>query len=77
MTLEEKQNRRIGLVKLDTDVCSKCGLCSHICPKGALEHTTGQVPKYLAAKCIGCGACQKICPVHAIEIISINKQSQI
>ena len=77
MTLEEKQNCRIGLVKLDREVCSKCGLCSHICPKGALEHTTGQVPEYLPAKCIGCGACQKICPVHAIEIISINKQSQI
>lgn len=77
MSIEEKQNCRIGLVKLDRDICSKCGLCAHICPKGALKHIAGNVPEYLPAKCIGCGACQNICPVHAIEIISINKQSQI
>ena len=77
MTLEEKQNCRIGLVKLTPDTCSKCGLCAHVCPKGALEYTTGQAPKYNAAKCIGCGACQKICPTHSVEIVSINKQSQL
>ncbi len=77
MTLDEKQNCRIGLVKLDRDMCSKCGLCSHVCPKGALRHSAGNVPEYLAAKCIGCGACQNICPAQAIEVVSIKKQSQI
>ena len=77
MTLKEKQNCRIGLVKLDYEKCTKCGLCSHICPKEALEHKPGETPVYKAAKCIGCGACQNICPVNAIEIISINEQSQI
>ena len=77
MSIETKQNCRIGLVKLNRDICSKCGLCSHICPKGAIEFTAGQMPVYNPAKCIGCGACQNICPVHAIEIVSINKQSQI
>lgn len=77
MSLEEKQNCRIGLVKLDYEKCTKCGLCAHICPKDAFSHKSGESPVYNAAKCIGCGACQNICPAGAIEIISINKQSQI
>ena len=77
MTLEEKQNCRIGLVKLDYEKCTKCGLCAHSCPKHAFSHKPGETPVYNAAKCVGCGACQNICPAGAIEIISINKQSQI
>ena len=77
MTLEQKQNCRIGLVKLDYEKCTKCGLCTHICPKGAFSHKTGETPKYNPAKCIGCGACQNICPAEAIEIVSINEQSQL
>ena len=77
MSLAEKQNIRIGLVKFDRNICSNCGQCANICPKGAIEFKKGQEPVYNPAKCIGCGACQNICPVHAIEIVSINKQSQI
>ena len=77
MSLVQKQNCRIGLVKLDYEKCTKCGLCSHICPKGAFSHKTGETPKYNPAKCIGCGACQNICPANAIEIVSINEQSQL
>lgn len=77
LSLKEKQNCRIGLVKMDKETCSKCGLCAHICPKGAIEARPGQVPVYLPQKCIGCGACMQICPTHSIEIVSINKQTQI
>ena len=77
MTLKEKQNCRIGLVKLDYEKCTKCGLCAHICPKEAFEHKPGKTPVYKAVKCIGCGACENICQTGAIEIISINEQSQI
>ncbi len=77
MSLKEKQNCRIGLVKLDYEKCTKCGLCARICPKQALEHKAGSTPVYIAKNCIGCGACQNICPAKAIEIVSINEQSQI
>ena len=77
MTLNEKQNTRIGLVKFDYETCSKCGLCAHMCPKGAITHNFGEKPVYNPQKCIGCGACKIICPVKAIEIVAINKQSQI
>lgn len=77
MSLKEKQNCRIGLVKLDYEKCTKCGLCARICPKDALEHKAGNSPVYKAQKCIGCGACQNVCPAKAVEIVSINEQSQI
>ncbi len=77
MTLEEKQNCRIGLARFDYEKCSKCGLCAAKCPKGAITHEYGQLPVYIASKCIGCGACENICPVDAIEIVAINPQSHI
>ncbi len=77
MTLEEKQNCRIGLARFNYEKCSKCGLCAAKCPKSAIEHKHGQLPVYMASKCIGCGVCQNICPVDAIEIVAINPQSQI
>ncbi len=77
MTLEEKQNCRIGLAKFDYEKCSRCGLCTAKCPKGAITHKYGQLPVYTASRCIGCGACENICPVNAIEIVAINPQTQI
>lgn len=77
MTLEEKQNTRIGLVKFDYEICSKCGLCAHMCPKSAISHKFGEKPVYNPQNCIGCGACKIICPVNAIEIVAINKQTRI
>ncbi len=77
LSLAEKQNCRIGLVKLDYEKCTKCGLCAQICPKEAFIHKAGENPEYKANKCIGCGACEKICPSKAIEIISIIEQTQI
>ena len=78
MTTEEKQNLRIGLVKLDYTKCTSCGLCSRICPKNALKiKKAGEEPEYYPQNCIGCGACENICPNNAIEIISIKEQSAL
>ncbi len=77
ISLAEKQNCRIGLAKFNYEKCTKCGLCSAKCPKGAIVYQPGKQPVYLASKCIGCGACESICPSGAIEIVAINTQSQI
>ena len=77
LTLQEKQNCRIGLVKLDYEKCRKCGLCARTCPKGAIDNSKDKTPDYHANLCIGCGACEKICPHNAIEIVSIKEQTQI
>ncbi len=80
MTLEQKQHCRIGLAKIDRDLCITCGICAFKCPVKALsieEDSNGdRTLKYNAAVCIGCGACEAVCPHKAIEIVGIVKQTE-
>ncbi len=80
ITLEEKQHTRIGLAKINRDLCINCGICAYKCPVKALnieEDSNGdRTLKYNAAVCIGCGACQVSCPHNAIEIVGIVEQSK-
>ena len=49
-------------VKLDKNKCTDCGLCTEVCPMGAIDPAdVSKVPGI----CIKCGACEKKCPVHA------------
>ena len=80
ITLEQKQHTRIGLAKINRDLCINCGICAFKCPVKALsieEDSNGdRVLKYNAAVCIGCGVCQVSCPHKAIEIVGIVEQSK-
>ena len=80
ITLEQKQHTRIGLAKINRDLCINCGICAFKCPVKALnieEDSNGdRILKYNAAVCIGCGACQVSCPHNAIEIVGIVEQSK-
>ena len=80
ITLEEKQHTRIGLAKINRDLCINCGICTYKCPVKALnieEDSNGdRMLKYNAAVCIGCGACQVSCPHNAIEIVGIVEQTK-
>ena len=55
-----------------TDACSACGICTKICPAGALLRAPGPEGSsrfYMAVipwRCTGCGLCEKICPLNAI-----------
>ena len=80
ITLEQKQHTRIGLAKINRDLCINCGICAFKCPVKALsieEDSNGdRTLKYNAAVCIGCGACQVSCPHKAIEIVGIVEQAK-
>ncbi len=80
ISLEEKQNTRIGLAKIDRDMCIACGICAFKCPKKALSIEESEDGKrtlvYNAAVCIGCGVCQVACPHKAIEIVGIVQQTK-
>ena len=53
----------------DEDGCVHCGLCTAICPTGALyvRNVTRKVD-FLVDKCSACGMCTRICPVRAMRV---------
>ncbi len=43
-----------------------CGICSRVCPYGAVDYSQGKAAEVVTAKCHGCGACVAECPHDAI-----------
>jgi len=53
---------------VDTEKCTRCGLCETYCPDGTIKKTDeGTVVDY--AYCKGCGICANECRVRAIEMV--------
>ena len=60
---------KLGLaakVKINNDVCIKCGHCVNICPMRAMSFNNGAV-KNNTNLCIKCGLCSNSCPRKAIS----------
>ncbi len=53
-------------IKVEREVCTKCGICIKYCSFAAIEYSDG-IPEFLV-NCVLCGACVKVCPVDAIRI---------
>ncbi|MEM3518996.1 MAG: 4Fe-4S binding protein [Candidatus Hadarchaeales archaeon] len=53
-------------MKVNGQLCLRCGACVSVCPVDAIEATDGSV--WATEKCTECGLCARICPVGAIEI---------
>jgi len=56
-------------VKINLEFCKKCGICSWICPVGAITVDESNVPIAEDRKCIGCRQCETHCPDFAIDVI--------
>jgi L-aspartate semialdehyde sulfurtransferase ferredoxin len=56
-------------IAIDENVCVDCGLCTGVCPTGALqlEPQTFKL-NFLRSHCIVCEQCIPTCPVDAIAI---------
>lgn len=54
-------------VKVNTDKCAGCGLCSRVCVSHNLIISQGKA-KIIMDKCIMCGQCSAVCPQKAISI---------
>ena len=49
--------------------CTKCGICTEVCPTGAASIIEGEFPTYDLDTCIGCAQCIAQCPEMALRIL--------
>ena len=54
------------LFTVNTEVCTRCGLCVADCPTGLLVMTEDG-PKTGKGGCISCGHCVAVCPTLALD----------
>ena len=59
----------MGIMKVDKDKCTSCGLCLQNCPFGAWEMDEGEAPRLKEKHdCFSCYNCIVVCPVDALSI---------
>ena len=49
--------------------CTRCGICTEVCPTGAAGIIDGEYPTYDLDTCIGCAQCIAQCPEVALRIL--------
>lgn len=57
---------RVERPVIDTDICTRCGLCLVVCPDGAIALDEEGYPVIDYDHCKGCLICRQRCPVEAI-----------
>ena len=72
---EQVTEERVAL-KLNEDYCSRCSICSSLCPFEAIKRDP-ETGKFLLEieKCQVCGICYSTCPAKAIDIIYYDVDS--
>ncbi|MCP9927356.1 NIL domain-containing protein [Cyanobium sp. CH-040] len=63
-------NRAPGQIAIDRALCVDCGICSSVCPSGALSCTAPAWDlQFEASRCLVCEQCIPSCPVEAIALV--------
>lgn len=66
----------MSLICVEQEKCTKCGMCTKVCPNILEMGENGPKAKY-PALCIGCGQCVAVCPQAAIDNTLAPLSSQI
>ncbi|MEB3265322.1 MAG: NIL domain-containing protein [Cyanobacteriota bacterium] len=63
-------DRVTGDIAVDPDRCVDCGICSSVCPSGALRFDgPSQRLQFAAQRCLVCEQCIPSCPLEAISLV--------
>lgn len=63
-------HRAQGEIRIDPDRCVDCGICSSVCPSGALGFDPGTLRLHFEApRCLVCEQCIPSCPLEAIALV--------
>jgi len=73
-----------GMIRIDTERCKGCGLCTHVCPAGILQLSPDVFNSkgYRAVRvtdmeqCTGCASCATICPDVVFTVYRRKRQSR-
>jgi len=66
------ENAHMGVMKVDEERCTGCGLCIWNCPFRAWEMGDNRIPRQKQQyACFSCFNCMVACPVDAISIVDI------
>jgi len=56
------------IISIDNVTCSKCGLCSRVCPIKVFDFKKGEVPSiHNNDECVLCGQCLCVCSTNSIN----------
>lgn len=70
----------MGTILVDQDLCTRCGICSVVCPVAIVspadENTLPVVKDALAGMCIQCGHCEVSCPSQAL-LVNIRPDDKV
>ena len=63
-------NRASGQILVDRDLCVDCGICTSVCPSGALSSAAPSWQlQFDAQRCLVCEQCIPTCPFEAIALV--------
>ena len=55
-------------LKLNTDKCTGCRMCTTVCPHGVFQMHDKKARIVNRDACMECGACKRNCPASAIDV---------
>lgn len=65
--VENTGDHRKSKPKIEDDLCTKCGLCSAMCPDNCIKQEANSLPVINYDVCTGCMICLRECPWTAIK----------